>query len=750
MADCSGRDNDALHLRSLSRIELLVRLQSLEAELVELRRRDAGALKDAVHELQVHQVELEMQTREMQEAQGALEESRSRYAELYHHAPTGFITPDRGGCTVEANATVCAMLQRPRARLLKASFAAFVEPASRPAFRRCVAACFEDADEHSVEVLLQGPKGFATAVQVCARRAQGRWGPGEHAHVSLLNVSDRYKLDTQLKFLLSVSDALLGTLDPDVVGAQVVQLAVPLLGEAVSFFSRAHPKRIELANVAPCGHGHRGELLALTRALQGSRLLARATEQRRALAVELDGPAPEGSLVDEAVLRRARQLQLRSLLVLPALSRHEVLGTIVVHQHRDEPRREHLSAFYADYARRVGAALDNAQLYLRSRSESLARRNLLAVVSHDLRNPLSVVMLKGEQLLAACDAATPPSAASVRRRADVVMRCAHRMNELIGDLLDATTIESGTFRVAVAPMRLADIVADAVEAAQGALAAKKLVLRAEVTEDLQVACDRRRTLQVLANILGNATKFTERGGEVTLRVASAGKFAVVSVADTGVGMDEAACARAFDRFWQVQDTAHLGSGLGLSICRGIVEASGGKIWVQTVQGMGSTFSFTLPLVQLALPAAPSPSKEVLLVGGGRGEVAEACSAALASRGLRLTRANDAAQALGSLARQPTPRAVLLELCAPEAGGWDFLARREFDPRLRALPVVGIGRDASVGAHVVASGTTFVTREAVAEDLGAALVRAEASAQTAQATQTRPTDPATPPPPLAEH
>ena len=717
-----GRGRGASGLRELSRTELMVRLQALEGEMHELRRRDKNVSDGVLHELQVHQVELEMQNRELQETQAALEESRGRYAELYHHAPTGFVTLDRAGKVVEANATVSAMVNERRVRLLGGAFDLHLESQCRPAFRHCVEACFINDVEQRCEVMLHVRMGQPVAVQVCARRALGRWGPGEHVHVSLLNVSDRHQLENQLKFLFGVSDALLDTLDPDVVGARVAHLAVPLLAECVTFSSRAEPGRIALATTSPFGHRHRSALKELCRALQDSDFSRQLLAHRRASTIEVEGPVASAPSVDRALLRQAQKLGLRSIVGLPACSRREVLGTIVLFQHRDTPRRGHLAAFFEDFAQRVGCALDNAQLYRRSRGESLARQNLLAVVSHDLRNPLSVVMLKGEQLLAVSSGAGPLQAAQVRRRADVVLRCAQRMNELIGDLLDATSIESGTFNVSVATEGLSGVIADAIEGAQAALTAKKIVLEAVVEEEMQVSCDRPRTLQVLANILSNACKFTDRGGKVMLRVRGAGHFALISVADTGVGMDEGACSRAFDRFWQSSDTAHLGSGLGLSICRGIVEASGGRIWAQSVLGIGSTFSFTL---QRHGPLLPPPGEQtqppgVLFLGESEGEMARRCTDALVNSGLTITSTNKATEALRSLARGAPPGAVVVELCAIDAGGWDFLAEREGNERLRAIPVVVIGREQAHAAHVVGPGVVFLHRAHAALQLAAQL------------------------------
>ena len=125
--------------------------------------------------------------------------------------------------------------------------------------------------------------------------------------------------------------------------------------------------------------------------------------------------------------------------------------------------------------------------------------------------------------------------------------------------------------------------------------AKMVRFSCDVADDLPPAClDRLRILQVLANLISNAIKFTPEGGEVIVRVEAAGSDIRFVVSDTGVGIDEKDAGRVFDRYWQATRTARLGTGLGLPIAKGIVEAHGGRIWFESKPGIGTTFSFTLP------------------------------------------------------------------------------------------------------------------------------------------------------------
>ncbi|MBC7541923.1 MAG: hypothetical protein H7338_04260 [Candidatus Sericytochromatia bacterium] len=112
-----------------------------------------------------------------------------------------------------------------------------------------------------------------------------------------------------------------------------------------------------------------------------------------------------------------------------------------------------------------------------------------------------------------------------------------------------------------------------------------------------VVADRERTLQVLSNLIGNAIKFTPAGGTISVRVMGQGAVVCVSVRDTGSGIPADRQALVFDRFWQAEKSRRQGAGLGLAISKGIVEAQGGTIWVESMVGAGSTFSFTLPVAE---------------------------------------------------------------------------------------------------------------------------------------------------------
>jgi signal transduction histidine kinase len=169
------------------------------------------------------------------------------------------------------------------------------------------------------------------------------------------------------------------------------------------------------------------------------------------------------------------------------------------------------------------------------------------------------------------------------------------MNRVIGDLLDVASIESG--RLFVEPRReeVRSIIAEAVAASRQQALEKALRVEQVVeTANLEAICDRDRVLQVLGNLIGNAIKFTNDGGLVQVSAEPLDDEVLFAVRDTGVGVSAKQLPHIFDRFWQATPKARLGSGLGLTIAKGVVDALGGKIWVESQPGDGTTFFFTLP------------------------------------------------------------------------------------------------------------------------------------------------------------
>ena len=228
------------------------------------------------------------------------------------------------------------------------------------------------------------------------------------------------------------------------------------------------------------------------------------------------------------------------------------------------------------------------------------RDDVLAVVAHDLRNPVHTIILSTGVLHD-----IPLDEPQRRQRLAVIDRTAKGMDHLIGDLLDATRIESGTFDVRRGHVQVSALLDDALESFDAQAKECGITLQCSVSQDLPpVVGDRDRLAQVLSNLIGNALKFTPRGGTIRVNaIAGADDVLEVSVADSGNGIPAEHLPHVFDRFWQADRQGRAGAGLGLSIVKGIVEAHGGRIRVASVVGEGTTFSFTIPLAKPSVSEA---------------------------------------------------------------------------------------------------------------------------------------------------
>jgi signal transduction histidine kinase len=219
------------------------------------------------------------------------------------------------------------------------------------------------------------------------------------------------------------------------------------------------------------------------------------------------------------------------------------------------------------------------------------REEFLAIVSHDLRNPLNHISISAQVLL--------EEPKDVREIASSIRRSAGEMLRLIEDLLDVERMAVGKLTLHYEEHDVREIIKQAVEQLQGAASAKGITLEAEPQDVCgYVVCDRSRVRQVLSNLIGNAIKFTPARGRICVscqRAGPEGKEVQVSISDTGEGIAPEKLKTIFERFSQINNQDRRGIGLGLYIARMMVEEHPGRIWVESKLGEGSTFHFTLPL-----------------------------------------------------------------------------------------------------------------------------------------------------------
>jgi signal transduction histidine kinase len=228
---------------------------------------------------------------------------------------------------------------------------------------------------------------------------------------------------------------------------------------------------------------------------------------------------------------------------------------------------------------------------IRSDADVAHRDDFLGIVSHDLRNLLSGIALSADLLID--HASASEEGAQAIEAATRIQRYSARMNRLIGDLLDVASIDAGTLAVTRSAGDIAAVIEEAVDLFRALALAKNISLVSTDVRPQPASFDHDRMIQVLANLITNAVKFTAPGGTIALTNAHTADGIVIAVRDTGMGIPSDKLETVFERFWQVGKQDRRGVGLGLYISKCIVQAHGGRIWVESKLGEGSTFSFSV-------------------------------------------------------------------------------------------------------------------------------------------------------------
>jgi PAS domain S-box-containing protein len=324
-----------------------------------------------------------------------------------------------------------------------------------------------------------------------------------------------------------------------------------------------------------------------------------------------------------------------------------------------------------------------------------AKSEFISTVSHELRTPMTAIKGYTDLLFAG---AVGPLSDNQKHFLNVIKNNTGRLIALINDLLDISRIETGRVRFEPAPVKLGEIVSGVVEAMAARAQERGLTLTYEVDAGLpEVMGDRDRLFQVLTNLVGNAINYTPTGS-VTVEATNVGMAVQVSVRDTGVGIDPADIGRIFDRFYRSDDPVvqeASGTGLGLPIVKMFVEMHGGRVWVDSEKGQGSTFTFILPVpgaeftteepAPLTSEPPPITAKTVLVVDDDP-DIAQLVRLQLESSGYRVLTASRGHQAL-ELVKENKVDLILLDRLLPDANGLDILDTLKTDAETAPIPVI---------------------------------------------------------------
>ena len=569
----SAKDKQPPQAASLrERAEKLFR-ETLDRSPENLDALSPETLRASLHELRVHQIELEMQNEELRRAQSELDASRARYFDLYDLAPVGYCTLGEKGLILEANLTAATLLHLGRGTLVGRGLSAFISKEGQDLYYRCRKSLLETRQPQECDLRMvrhDGAPFFAHLKMTTGMDENG----APTCRMALIDVTAHKQAeDDRQKLLTAVEQS-----------ANTIVITDP--GGNIEYVNPAFQKSTGYSAAEVLGKNPRA-LKSGTHDAAFYQNLWETISSGKIWRGQIHNRRKDGSLYWESVTISPVFDSLRNI------AAHIAVKEDITDQKAMEDIRL--------------AAIEQTEAANRAKSE------FLAIMSHELRTPLNGVLGFAELL-----SQTPLNEEQIDFTR-IITQSGNHLLQVVNDILDFSSIEKGHIPLESAPIAIADLVGSAVVPNRKTAADKGLELLCVVDPGLpeQFAGDERRIRQILINLIGNAVKFTSSGSVVVRVVPSslAGRPALdFSVEDTGPGIHAETIGLLFKPFVQENMTLHRpfeGTGLGLAISRRLSDAMGGTITVHSAHGQGSTFTLRLPLEAAAgtgVPPAPEKTR----------------------------------------------------------------------------------------------------------------------------------------------
>jgi signal transduction histidine kinase/DNA-binding response OmpR family regulator len=499
----------------------------------------------------------------------------------------------------------------------------------------------------------------------------------------------------RLAMLAEASGNLAASLDVSATAHELASVVLPLLADVSVLWLAPQPGRLARTELA--WMGSRVAKRPALRSLDGiaeawlAECFARVNETGKAETIE-EAPVEEGAQVE-----RETGIRLRSLIAVPLIARGRTLGVLGLGI-GTSGREFDSDAFTVatEIAGRAAIAMDNALLYWKIRDEDQRKTEFLAMLAHELRNPLAPI----SNAVYVLDAQSPDPG-KIKWAREIIGRQVKQLVRLVDDLLDLSRITGGKIELKIETLDVGAVVAAAVETSRPNIDLYEHSLSVLVPQQpLQMRGDYARISQVLANLINNAAKYTPRGGRISLTVAQESTDIVFRVRDSGIGIAPEHLSTIFDPFVQIDrasDRSQGGLGIGLTLVRQLVDMQSGSVHAYSEgNGRGSEFVVRLPAAR-ALPATLEAGPELpedalkdlcLLVVDDNRDVANSTATLMRMYGCDVHVAYDGREALEMVPRVH-PEAILLDIGLPGMDGYQVVERLRREPGNQHILIIAI-------------------------------------------------------------
>ncbi len=636
------------------------------------------AIRRMVHELRVHQIELEMQNEELRASQLALDAARTRYFDLYDLAPIGYCTVSEQGLIMQANLTAAGLLGVSRGALVKQALTRFIHREDEDTFYLCRKSLIESGVPQSCELRLVRKDGTCLWAHLAVTVARDANGALE-VRAAITDIDARKQAEGALRGSEDRYRILFNSIDE---GFSVIEMLFDDAGKPADF---------RYLEVNPSFEKQTG-------------ILAATGKRIREIA-----PNIEAHWID--VYGKV------ALTGTPARFMGEVSDLngrwFDVYAFRlGGPESRKVAALFTNITERKLIELELKRAVSAAEKANLAKSEFLSSMSHELRTPLSAI-LGFAQLL---ESDSPPPTDTQRRSVEHILKAGWHLLELINEILDLSVIESGKIPLSMEPLSLSELLLECEAMAEPQAAKHGIsVTFAPLEAPCFVNADRTRAKQVLINLLSNAVKYNKADGTVHVACAPGDRDSIrISVRDTGIGLTREQLAQLFQPFNRLgqQAGAEEGTGIGLVVCQRLVELMGGVMGVESTVGQGSVFWYELKQAaapstvvrEVAIaqthPAVGGPSRVVLYIEDNPANMLLMESLVHHRSTLRFLSARDGISGV-ALARASQPDVILMDVDLPDISGINALKLLASDPKTARIPVIALSANAM--AHDVERG-----------------------------------------------